>query len=448
MTRKQAAVEEREPSARVYPTEEVAALRARHILPLPAPMYSKPVQIVKGRMQHVFDEKGRKYLDAFAGVATVSIGHSHPHFVKKLTEQIGEYLHTSALYLHPSLGLYAQRLLAKVRPANPKLDVCFFTNSGSEANELAALVAKNFTGSSEFVALRHSYHGRTLMAMALTGQASWRHSPPYPVGVSFAPADYTYRRPEGMTPKQYALHCAAELGQVIDSATSGRLAAFYAEPINGVGGVITPEPEYFPAAYEAVKKAGGLFIADEVQTGLGRTGKKFLGIEQWGVTPDIVTMAKGLGNGYPIGAVITTQEIAAGMKGKLHYNTFGGSPAQMAAAGAVLDVYEKERLDENAHAVGGYILKQLASLAARQPLIGEARGMGLMIGVELVKDKKTKEPAPEAAVKMLDLTKDAGVLIGKGGGAGNVLRIKPPLCFSKADADQLLGVLEDSFKRL
>ncbi|MEK7859076.1 MAG: aspartate aminotransferase family protein [Elusimicrobiota bacterium] len=422
-------------------TEDVAALRARHIMPLPAPMYSKPLQIVKGRLQYVFDEKGRKYLDAFAGVATVSIGHSHPHFVKKLTEQIGEYFHTPALYLHPSLGLYAQRLLAKVRAANPLLDVCFFTNSGSEANELAALIAKNHTASHEFVALRHSYHGRTLMAMALTGQSSWRHSTPYGQSVSFAEANYVYRG-------KRAKDCVADLESVIKSSTSGRIAAFYAEPINGVGGVITPEAEYFPGAYEIVKRHGGLFIADEVQTGVGRTGEKFLGIEHWGVKPDIVTMAKGLGNGYPIGCVITTQEIAASMKGKLHYNTFGGSPAQMAAAGAVLDVIEKEDLAGNSKTVGSYLISRLNKVAAKSPWIGEVRGMGLMIGVELVKDKKTQEPASEAAARMLDLTKDAGVLIGKGGMSGNVLRIKPPLCITKADADTIADSIEEGLKAL
>jgi alanine-glyoxylate transaminase/(R)-3-amino-2-methylpropionate-pyruvate transaminase len=418
--------------------EEVAALRAKHILPLPAPMYSKPLQIVKGRMQFVFDEKGKKYLDAFAGVATVSIGHSHPHFVAKLTEQIGEYFHTPALYMHPSLGLYAQRLLKKVKAANPDLDVCFFTNSGSEANELAALIAKNHTGSHEFVALRHSYHGRTLMTMALTGQSNWRHSTPYGQSVYFAQTNYVYR---GVNSKM----ALADLSDGIKTNTSGKIAAFYAEPINGVGGCITPEPDYFKEAYEIVRKHGGLCIADEVQTGLGRTGKKFLGIEQWGAKPDIVTMAKGLGNGYPIGCVITTQEIAASMKGKLHYNTFGGSPAQMAAAGAVLDVYEKESLGENAHEVGTYLLERLRNI--RSPLIGDVRGMGLMIAVELVKDKKTKEPNLDAAVRMLDLTKDAGLLIGKGGLNGNILRIKPPLCFSKSDADFTAEVIENALKK-
>jgi alanine-glyoxylate transaminase / (R)-3-amino-2-methylpropionate-pyruvate transaminase len=417
--------------------EDVAALRAKHVMPLPAPMYAKPVQIVRGERQFVFDETGKKYLDGFAGVATVSIGHSHPHWLAKIKEQMDQYFHTPALYLHPSLGKFAQRLVGKVAAANPELQMCFFTNSGSEANELAALIAKNATGSHEFLALRHAYHGRTLMTMALTGQANWRHSTPYGQSVSFVQSNYTYRGHDWR-------HCVDDLQETIRTNTSGKIAAFYAEPINGVGGVIVPEKEYFPAAYDAVKKAGGLFIADEVQTGVGRTGRKFLGIEQWGVKPDIVTMAKGLGNGYPIGAVITTKAIASAMAGKLHYNTFGGGPVQMAAASATLDVIESERLADNAHEVGSHLLEKLRKI--KDARIGEVRGMGLMVGVELVKDPKDKAPNAELAAKMLDLTKDAGLLIGKGGLDGNVLRIKPPLCITKADADFMAGAIESCLK--
>jgi alanine-glyoxylate transaminase / (R)-3-amino-2-methylpropionate-pyruvate transaminase len=418
-------------------TPEVAALREKHVLPLPGPMYSKPVQIVKGRGQFVFDEKGRQYLDGFAGVATVSIGHSHPHWLGKIKAQMDEYFHTTSLYLHPSLGAFAQRLVGKVAAANPELQVCFFTNSGSEANELAALIAKNHTGSHEFLALQHAYHGRTLMTMALTGQANWRHSTPYGQSVYFAKANYVYRG-------HRAQACVEDLSDTIRTHTSGKIAAFFAEPINGVGGVITPEPEYFPAAFDVVKKAGGLFIADEVQTGVGRSGKTFLGIEKWGLRPDIVTMAKGLANGYPIGCVITTRAIAESMKGKLHYNTFGGSPVQMAAAGATLDVIENERLADNAHEVGSYLMGKLKAIKDQR--VGEVRGMGLMIGIELVKDAASKEPAADLALKVLDLCKDAGVLIGKGGLLGNVLRIKPPLCITKKDADTLAGAVEDALK--
>lgn len=429
------------PDVLAYSTEEVAALREKHVMPLPGPMYSKPLQIVKGHLQYLYDEKGRKYLDGFAGVATVSIGHCHPYWLQKIKAQMDEYFHTTALYLHPSLGLYAARLAHLAQAANPELDVCFFTNSGSEANELAALIAKSYTGSHEFVALEHSYHGRTLMAMALTGQSNWRHSTPYGQSVSFAKANYVYR---GYRWKE----CLDDLNRTIKSSTSGKIAAMYVEPINGLGGVMTPEPEYFPGAYELVKKAGGLFIADEVQTGVFRTGHDFLGIQKWKVKPDIVTMAKGLANGYPIGAVITTRKIAASMKGKLHYNTFGGGPVQMAAADAVLDVMEQENLPKNAAQVGEHLLSRLRKIAEKNPYMGDVRGMGLMIGVEIVEDKKTQAPAAGLALKLLDLTRERGALIGKGGMAGNILRIKPPLCLTKKDADFLADVLADSLDQL
>jgi len=417
---------------------DVAALRAKHVMALPAPMYTTPVQIVRGERQYVFDEKGKKYLDGFAGVATVSIGHSHPHWLAKIKAQMDQYYHTPALYLHPSLGLYAERLVKKLAAANPELEVCFFTNSGSEANDLAALIAKNYTGSHEFVALRHAYHGRTLMTMALTGQSNWRHSTPYGQSVVFAESNYVYR---GHNWKA----AVEDLSEQLRTATSGKIAAFYAEPINGVGGVITPEPEYFPAAYELIKKHGGLFLADEVQTGVYRTGPNFLGIQNWGVKPDIVTMAKGLGNGYPIGAVITTRKIADAMKGKLHYNTFGGGPVQMAAASATMDVLESEKLGDNAREVGTYLIKKLKTL--KDPRVGEVRGMGLMIGVELVKEPKQKAPNADLALKVLDHCKDNGLLIGKGGLDGNVLRIKPPLCITKADADFIASALEAALKK-
>ncbi|MEK7287678.1 MAG: aspartate aminotransferase family protein [Elusimicrobiota bacterium] len=445
---KTAVLDETEEITQGLTTQEILALRAKHLLPSTTAYYSRPIQIVKGRGQYVFDEKGKKYIDGFAGVVTISIGHCHPHFVKKLQAQIAELYHTTTIYLQPQLVQYAQRLVGHAKAANPDLEVCFFTNAGCEANELAAIIAKNYTGRQEFVALRHSFHGRTLMAMSFTGQSVWRHSMPYAFGVYHAPADYTYRRPEGTTPVQYAGLCVRELEEIIKYSTSGKIAAFIAEPISGFGGVIDPEPEYYPEAYQIVKKYGGLFISDEVQTGVGRTGGKFLGIEQWGVKPDIVTMAKGLGNGYPLGAVITTKEIASAMAGKVHFNTFGGSPVAMTAGLAVLDVLEKEKLAFNAANVGGYLKKKLQALGEKSRWIGDVRGKGLMLGVELVKNKKTKEPAPQELLKVMELAKDRGVLLGKGAMDANVIRIKPPLCLTKADADSIADVLEESLKTL
>lgn len=286
------------------------------------------------------------------------------------------------------------------------------------------------------------------MAMTLTGQSIWRHSTPYVFGVYHAPADYTYRRPEGLTPQQYTRVCADEVENVIKYSTSGQIAAYIAEPISGFGGVIDPGPEYFPRVYEHVKKAGGLFISDEVQTGVGRTGKHFLGIQHWGVKPDMVTMAKGIGNGYPLGALVTTREVAASMEGKTHFNTFGGNPVAMTVGGAVLDILKKERLTENAEKVGGKLIAGLRKLQERYECVGDVRGRGLMIGVEIVKDKKSKEPAPQTTLKLMDLAKDNGVLIGKGGMAGNVLRIKPPLCVTAEDADWIVDALDKALKKV
>ncbi|MBI4055587.1 MAG: aspartate aminotransferase family protein [Elusimicrobia bacterium] len=428
--------------------EELLELRKKYILPSTPIYHARPFLVSRAERQYLFDENGKKHLDAFAGVVTISVGHCHPEVVRRAQAQMAVFDHSTMLYLYPQLTRYAQKLIQRLQPANPELEVCFFTNSGCEATELAAIIAKNYTGRHEFVALRHSFHGRSLMAMTLTGQSLWRHSTPYVFGVYHAPVNYTYRRPPETTPAQYARWCAEEIEQIIRYSTSGKIAAFIAEPIMGFGGVITPEAEYFPRAYEIVKKYGGLYICDEVQTGVGRLGKTFLGIEKWGVKPDVVTMAKGIGNGYPLGAVITTREVAEAMQGKVHFNTFGGNPVAMTVGEAVLDILESERLPENAAEVGGYLKKRLSALLDPFEVAGDVRGMGLMLGVEFVKSKKSKEPAPETLLKLMDAMKEKGVLVGKGGMDANVMRIKPPLCITRPDADWIVESLESSLKEL
>ena len=423
---------------------DTAALRAKHLLPLPGPMFSKPIQIVSGKMQFLYDENGKEYLDGFAGVATVSIGHSHPHFVSKLKAQIDQLQHNPPLYLHPAVGAFAKRLADKAKTVNPEMEYCFFTNSGSEANEMAAFLAKAYTGRHDFVAVQRSYHGRTLMTVALTGQNTWRNLQPYPAGVSFTPTDYAYRF-DG-TPEQSTKAALRGLEMTIKSGSQGKIAGFFAETIMGVGGAITPGREYFQEAAAITRRHGGLFICDEVQAGVGRTGDHYFGIKHWGAKPDIIVMAKGLANGYPIGAVITTKEIGDAMKGLLHYNTFGGGPMAMAAAEAVMDVVENDDLAGNARKVGDRMFAGLRKLQEKSPVVGDVRGMGLMVGVELVKDKKSKEPNAELAVKVVDSMKDQGVLVGKGGLEGNTIRIKPPLCITTADADRIVGALEQALK--
>ena len=425
-------------------TADVAAERAAHLMPLPGPMFAKPIQIIEGKMQFLYDENGKEYLDGFAGVATVSVGHSHPHFVNKLKAQIDKLQHEPPLYLHPAVGAFAKRLADKAKTVNPDMDVCFFTNSGSEANEMAAFVAKTYTGRHEFIAVQRSYHGRTLLTTALTGQHNWRNQAPYPAGVSFTPTDYAYRF-DG-TAEQSTEAAIKGLEQTLKTSTQGKIAGFYAETIMGVGGLITPGREYFSAATELVHKHGGLFICDEVQAGVGRTGDHYFGIKHWGAKPDIIVMAKGLGNGYPIGAIITTKAIADSMKGVLHYNTFGGGPMAIAAADAVMDIVEKDDLAANATKVGNRLLAGLRKLQLKDERVGDVRGMGLMIGVELVKDKKSKEFATDLTVRVVESMKDQGVLVGKGGLEGNTLRVQPPMCWTVADADRTVAALEQALK--
>lgn len=426
--------------------EEIGQLRKEYLLPSTMSYYSDPVTIVKGQMQYVFDQTGKKYLDAFSAVVTISVGHCHPDVVSRVKKQVETLQHMTTLYYHPRIVQYAMKMAAAAKNANPKLKVSFFTNSGSEATELACLLAKNYTKASEFIALRHSFHGRTLMAMTLTGQSIWRHSLPYVFGVHHAPAGYTYRKPDGMTDEEFGESCANEVEEIIKYQTSGKIAALIAEPIQGFGGVITPPANYFKRMAEIVRNYGGLFIADEVQTGFGRTGDKFFGIEHWGVQPDIITMAKGIGNGVPLGGIITTKAIADSMTGKVHFNTYGGNPVSMTQGEAVLDVIKKYKYAANAKVVGDRIIKGMKGLMNKHKMIGEVRGMGLMLGVEIVKDRKSKLADPVKTLAILDAAKKNGVLLGKGGMAGNVIRIKPPLCSTIDDADTIIDVMDKALR--
>jgi len=430
--------------AKQLTAKEIGELRAKHLLPSTMVYFTEPINIIRGEMQYVYDDKGKKYLDGFSAVVTISVGHCHPDIVPRLQAQIATLQHMTTLYYHPIIALYAKKMAEVAKNANPEMQVCFFTNSGCEANELAALLAKNYTKNVEFVALRHSFHGRTLMAMTLTGQSVWRHSLPYVFGVHQAPAGYCYRCPYRLKYPDCDLVCAREVEQIIQYSTSGHIAAFIGEPIQGFGGVIDPPKEYFKIVYDIVKKYGGVFIADEVQTGFGRTGDKFFGIEQWGVKPDIITMAKGIGNGIPLGGIITTTAISESMRGKVHFNTYGGNPVSMTGGLAVLEVLEKYNYPHNAAVVGKYLKEKLLELMEKHPIVGDVRGKGLMLGFELVKDRKTKEVAPKETLRLMDLCKERGLLVGKGAMAGNVIRIKPPLCITRDDADFIYKVLDES----
>jgi alanine-glyoxylate transaminase / (R)-3-amino-2-methylpropionate-pyruvate transaminase len=408
-------------------------------------LYREPVMIVEGHMQYLFDETGRRYLDLFAGIVTVSCGHAHPRVVKAMEEQNRRLGHTTTIYLHPNFPALARKLASKM-PAG--LEVTYFVNSGSEANDLAVLMSRLYTGHNDVIGVRNSYHGGSPASMALTSHHTWKYPAQLNSGIHHAINPDPYRSPFQGTPESVAHQAAEDVRDLIRYSTPGKVAAFIAEPIQGVGGVTTGARNYLPEVYQIVREHGGLCIADEVQTGFGRTGEHFWGFQHSGVVPDIVTMAKGIGNGAPLAAVTTRREIAEALTNRIHFNTFGGNPVSMAAGLAVIETIEAEGLQENSRVLGARFKDGLRELATRHRLIGDVRGMGLMLGVELVKDRTTREPASQETLELMEQLKELGVLVGKGGLAGNVLRLKPPMCLTAADVDFALEALDLALSRV
>jgi 4-aminobutyrate aminotransferase-like enzyme len=426
--------------------EEILALRKEYLMPNHVLYYKNPVAIVEGRMQYLFDSTGKQYLDAIAGIVTVSVGHCHPDVINKTIEQTKRLQHITSIYLNPNIVKFA-KLLASKMPC-PELKQSFFTNSGSEANELALLMAKLYTGNQDILVLRNAYHGDSLVTMGLCGHSTWRYNIPSIPNIHRLVQGYCYRCPFKLEYPSCKVQCAYDAQEIIDGCTTGKVAALIAEPIQGVGGTIIPPKEYFGILYDIVKKAGGIYISDEVQTGFGRTGNHFWGIQNWDVEPDAITMAKGIGNGIPLAGVTSRPEITRHLGDKTYFNTFGGNPVSTAQGIATLEVIEKEGLQENSRVVGEHLMEGLRKLDRKYSLIGEVRGMGLMVGVELVKTPEGREPASEATADVFEMAKDLGVLIGKGGLFGNVLRIKPPMCFTKDNADFLVEVLDECLKNV
>ena len=421
---------------------EIIEKHRKYLFSCVANYYKEPLVVDHAKGSTVVDVEGREYLDFFGGIVTISVGHCNEKVTGAIERQTRKLQHISTLYPNEPHVRLAEKL-AEITPG--RLQKSFFTNSGTEANETAVLLAQLHTKCQDVITLRHSYSGRSQLAMSLTAHAAWRLTPTPAAGIHHIPNAYCYRCPFGLTYPSCDLKCAKDLEEAIQTETSGRIAAFMAEPIQGIGGFITPPKEYFQVIASILRQYGGLFICDEVQTGWGRTGGKMFGIEHWGVEPDIMTFAKGMANGVPIGATIARAEIADSMKG-LTISTFGGNPVTSAAALATIQVIEEENLVDNARVMGRRLREGLEALKQKYPVIGDVRGMGLMQGLELVGENK--RPDGDAVRRLFERTKANGLLIGKGGLMGNVIRITPPLNVTRDQIDQALKLLDQSFAQL
>jgi len=420
--------------------QEILLAQKEFLFPAVFHYYKDPLVIERAKDQFVWDADGNQYLDFFGGIVTVSVGHCNQQVNEKVHAQMDKLEHVSTVFLNEPQVALAQKL-AQIAPA--PLKKSFFTNSGTEANETAILAARCYTGSTEIIALRHSYHGRSAGMMGLTGQSTWKLGPPQP-GVVHAVNAYCYRCPFGLEYPSCDVKCAQDIEQVIRTSTSGRVAALIAEPIQGVGGFITPPKEYFKIVTDIVRNYGGIFIADEVQTAWGRTGGKWFGIEHWGVQPDIITSAKGLGNGMPIGVTIARPEVADAMKG-VTISTFGGNPVVTTAAKAVIDYIGEQNLLSSVETTGAYLKSKLIELQQKHQLIGDVRGMGLLVAIELVEDRATKAPATAATLRLMEAARENRIMVGRGGLYGNVLRLSPPMNIGRSDVDEFIRRLDASF---
>jgi alanine-glyoxylate transaminase/(R)-3-amino-2-methylpropionate-pyruvate transaminase len=426
-------------------SREVREKHKEYLFPATIQYYQEPIVLTEGKGLRIRDADGNEYLDFFGGILTVSIGHSDDRVNAAIVAQLDRFSHVSTLYPTLPIVELAERL-ARLAPGDLKQS--YFTASGTEADETAVMMAQLSTGSTEIVALRHGYSGRSMLAQSLTAHSTWRALPTQVAGVKHAVSPYCYRCPLHLTYPSCGIACAKDIEELIRTTTTGRIAGFIAEPIQGVGGFITPPPEYFEIAVGIIRKFGGVFICDEVQTGFGRTGSSMWGIQHWGVQPEIMTMAKGVANGLPLGVTIATPEIAASLK-SLTISTFGGNPVSCAAANATIQIIEEEDLPANAEKMGRLLRAGLVELQRRFPKsIGDVRGMGLMQAVELVEDESAGDRTPARALtgRVFEEARKRGLLIGKGGLEGNAFRISPALTVGSPEIEEALGILRESFE--
>lgn len=425
---------------RLTEREEIRQSVTRNLLPV---IYGRQdVVIDRGEGVHVWDVDGEEYLDAVAGIAVVATGHSHPRVVGAIQDQAAKLVQPSYFYDNEPMATLLERL-ASLSPGD--LRYSFLANSGAEAIEGAVKLAKKATGSSEFVSLRGSFHGRTHVALALTGQSKFSHTfHPYPPGFLKAPAPYYYRYGDRFDSEEAFGEWAAEqVRETIKYDAHRDVAAVIAEPVQGEGGVIVPPDNYLPRLKDICEEEEVLFIADEVQSGVGRTGALF-SVEHWDVEPDIMTMAKGIGSGVPLGAFIGTEEIGESMEPGDHFTTYGGNPLVCAAANSTLEVIADEGLVENAAEVGASARERLEELKADHPIVGDVRGKGLLIGIELVRDRETKEPADDEAAAVREAALEEKLLVTRAGTESNVIRLSPPLTITREEMDEMLDRLESA----
>jgi 4-aminobutyrate aminotransferase-like enzyme len=424
-------------------SKTVRAKHREYLLPAVANYYEEPLVPWEGKGARLKDLDGRTYLDFFGGILTISVGHANERVTAAIVQQVQRLTHLSTLYPTVPMVELAERL---IRVAPGALKKAFFTASGSEANEMAVNLAQTHTGHLEIIALRYGYSGRTAMAQSLGGNASYRSLPPQVATVRHALSPYCYRCPLKLEPSSCGVQCARDIEELIRTTTAGRVAGMLVEPIQGLGGFITPPREYLEIAAEIVRKHGGVMIIDEVQTGFGRTGKMW-GSQQYGVEPEILTAAKGIANGLPLGATLCTAAIGDSFRAAT-ISTFGGNPVSCAAAVAVLDEIEEKQLAENAARRGQELRAGLERLQrSNRRTIGEVRGMGLMQGLELVQDETAGDRTPNvtAVARVFEETRKRGLLVGRGGLYGSVLRLAPSLTITAAEVEEALRILEESF---
>jgi len=427
-----------------YSQNEILEIEKKYLAPAVGHYYEDPVLFVDGKGAVLKDSSGKEYIDLFAGICTTITGYNHPKYVATIQWQAERLVYTSSLYSTIPYAVLVKQLAA-IAPKG--LSQSFIVNSGSEANEAALTMARKYTGNPYIIACQRGYHGRTTLARELSS-AGWRtFSEAHPPGVRFTPYGYCYRCPFGKEHPDCDMECAHYLREVIRTQTNKAIAAFIAEPIQGVGGIVQPPAEYFQIVHEIVKEYNGIYISDEVQTGFGRTGGRWWGIQHTGVEPDIITMAKGFGSGIPIGGFISRPEIAVDYTVTDAFATFGGNPLSCAAAVAVIEIIREENYLEKAAKLGALLKKNMEELKEDHKIIGEVRGQGMMLGIELVRDQSTKEPAIQELLTVMEACREKGLLIGKGGLDNNVIRLQPPLELTKEHISQATEILDKAFTK-